>query len=205
MDIQIVRAELSKDGQFITVFRDITDDEGRLWRDVPERFPKQTLAIRAAEYDLEINDPRVLDQILLENFYKGPSQEQAPLYSEPTIKKALAKWEDRVESLRVEHGAPEEPQMRSLFHAADLDASTQGLTDAKNLFLEHADPNITLWVKLHRDKLRDKLVPRVKKSLTETLKGDILADLVEEAKIEEGRRQSDKTLRERLLSGNDRP
>lgn len=69
MDIQIVGAELSADGQFITVYRDITEDDGTFCPRVPHRYPKETLAIRAAEYDMEIDDPRVLDQILLENFY----------------------------------------------------------------------------------------------------------------------------------------
>jgi len=154
MDIQIVGAEETPDGLHIVVTRTITDDEGNS-RTYPERFPKETLAIRAAEYDLEVDDPRVLDQILLEGFYDEANPlETHPLHGEKTIADALAVMEKRVERVRNKHGAPKEPKMRSLFHAAELDESTQGLTDAKRLFTKHADPTVGTWVKIMRDEGR---------------------------------------------------
>jgi hypothetical protein len=200
MDIQIAGAELSKDGKYITVYRDITEDNGEFHKNVPERFPKETLAIRAAEYDMEIDDPRVLDQILLEGFYQTKETDNPDPLFNLDISDARDLVQERVEQVRIDNGAPEDPIMRSLFHAADVEESTQGLTEAKRLFLEHADPNVTLWVKYRRDTIKQQmqLGRNQRRSLADDLKESVLAEIHDEAKLEQKDRDAAERLQARL-------
>lgn len=192
MDIQIVGAEETPDGKHIIVTRTITEDDGTS-RTYPERFPKETLAIRAAEYNLSVDDPRVLDQILLEGFYPADPDERHPLFSSATIEEAVEIMTERIEHVRNANGAPQRPQMRSLFHAADLDESTQGLTDAKDLFLKHADPGVTVWVQVLRDEGRAaQHIPAP--SFLEQVKQTAFSSEFEKAKIEDNERQARKAL-----------
>jgi hypothetical protein len=150
MDIQIVRAEAIP-GNFILVYRDLTLDDGTVLNNV-ERMPKETLAIRAAEYNLETDDPWALDIVLLERFHRPEVEDTLhPLFAAPTIADALKVMKSRIELARDEHGAPKQMPMRSLFHAADKNESTQGLSDAKGLLLEHADPEVRWPVQFNRD------------------------------------------------------
>lgn len=176
MDIQITGAE--QVGKWILI------SSTRDGQPTIMRMPKETLAIRAAEYDLTPDDPRVLDMVLLEGLYQPEDPDEVhPLYSEATVADALATMEERIEQVRNEHGSPKEPQMRSLFHAADLDASTQGLTDAKRVLLEHADPEIMGWVRYNRDTNRHQIT-NDSKSLTEVVKNQAMGTIIEEAKLE---------------------
>jgi hypothetical protein len=183
VDIQITGAIQS--GKYILISRVV---DGANWI---ERMPKETLAIRAAEYDLEPDDPRVLDQVLLEGFYVPEDPDEIhPLFKEATVADALAIMEQRIEQVRNDNGAPKEPAMRSLFHAADLDASTQGLTDAKRLLLDNVDPDLAQWVKINRDEGRKAPAP-VEKTMGEIIKERGLGYVIEEAKLEDNSRMRD--------------
>jgi hypothetical protein len=190
MDIQIVGAEETPDGKHIIVTRTITEDDGSS-RTYPERFPKETLAIRAAEYNLPVDDPRVLDQILLEGFYPADPNEHHPLFASETIEEAVEIMTARIEHVRNANGAPKQPQMRSLFHAADLAESTQGLTDAKALFLKHADPAVAVWVQILRDQGRGQK-PAVQKPFLDQVRDSAFAIEFEKAKIEDNERRDRK-------------
>jgi len=177
MDIQIVKAEVQ--GEYILVYR-LIDGKQNI-----NRMPKQILSVRAAEYDLPVDDPRVLDIVLLEGYYEPDDPEEIhPLFSSNTIEDALEAIQKRIEKVRDDNGAPKKMPMRSLFHAADTSESTQGLTEAKEVLLEHADPEIGLWVQINRDEAR-KQVHKNKQTLTEAMRESALAALAEQAQSED--------------------
>lgn len=152
MDIQIISAELTTDQKSIIVERTF-DGQRNL-----TKMPKETLAIRAAEYDLDPEDPRVLDIVLMEQFHEPEDPEEIhPLYAAPTVAEALAVVEKRIEQVKTEHGAPA-GRMRSLFAAASSPKATPGLGQTKDLLLAHADKEIGIYVKIHRDQNREALV-----------------------------------------------
>lgn len=199
MDIQIVKAEESE-GKWIIVWRTITEDDGTV-RTYPHRYPNVTLAIRAAEYDLEPDDPRVLDIMLLEDFYPSHPDDKHPLFHASSVAEALAIMEERIETIRNEHGAPKEPQMRSLFHAADVEESTQGLTDAKTLFLKHADPSIGWAVKVNRDEGRKSIAAEAR-SLVDSIKLQALETAQSQAMEEQVARGGDAFGSQRSAAGS---
>jgi hypothetical protein len=193
MDIQITGAYMDPDGQNIIVTRDITHEDGTKWEGYLQRFPKESLAIRAAEYNLEPDDPRVLDILLMEFVVLQETIGRVhPLYREDTIEEALAIVEKYIDDVKTEHGAPTEPKMRSLFHAADSPKSTQGLTDTKAILLEHADPDIGVFIKMNRDEGR-KVFGKLKEpeTLFERTKNSALATVWDQALTEDKQRQTE--------------
>jgi hypothetical protein len=181
MDIQITGIQDPGDG-FLYIER--TLDGGELPH--LHKMPKEMLAIRSAEYNLPVDDPRALDIVLMEIWVEEPPGEKyAPLYSAPTVEDALEIIMQRVEDAKTRHGAPEQPQMRSLFHAADLPESTQGLTDVKAKLLEHADPEFQKWVHIHRDAARESIRTNMDNmSFAERMKMEAL-NIVHDKAIEE--------------------
>src|SRR4051794_7828253 len=116
MDIQITGIEL--DGPWIRVQRTV-DGEGH-----GERMPKETLAIRAAEYNLEPDDPRALDIVLLEMFYTPDDPDEIhPLYRMRNIDDALNEVLRRIQIVRDQN-------------------NISGLELAHSLLLEHAPDDI---------------------------------------------------------------
>jgi hypothetical protein len=180
MDIQIVNVIDPGDG-YLYVIRTLDGIQQ------PNKMPKEMLAIRAAEYNLDVRDPMALDIMLLEPFMTE-QDDVHPLYAEAKIEDALSIIWGRVENVRVKHGAPKEPQMRSLFHAADLRESTQGLTDTKKALLHHANPDIGTWVKMNRDTGRRQMAERPR-TLTETMKLQAMMPVLDEAYNEQTRRE----------------
>jgi hypothetical protein len=190
MDIQISGVEQIS-SEFIVVYRDITID-GVFYKACPNRMPKETLSIRAAEYDLELDNPFALDLLLLENYIPNVDMDEIPpLFTTDTIEEAVSIMEERVEDARNEHGAPKEPMMRSLFHAAELDESTQGLTDVKRMLFKHHDKEIGRWVKINRDMGKSRIKSRTP-SLKETLKAQAMSALLDQAQQEARVRDSQK-------------
>src|SRR5690242_19096451 len=129
MDIQITGIVDPNDG-FLYIERTIDSSPNILYN----KMPRETLAIRAAEYDLSPDDPMAIDMLLMENFIVlDKPQPFHPLHTCETIEEALQIVWGQVEDAKTRNAAPVEPRLRSLFHAADLPVphSTQGLTDVK--------------------------------------------------------------------------
>lgn len=139
-------------GRFVLITREV--DGGT----VLERAPKETLAIRAAEYNLHPEDDFVLDMILLEPFMpavEGPGDVH-PLYSADTVADALEIMRERVESAREAHGAPR-GKNRMMAAAIRNGVASQGLVSAHRLYLDSADPRIGPAVHRMRDAERERL------------------------------------------------
>src|SRR4051812_20303885 len=98
MDIQIVNVIDPGDG-YLYVIRTLDGIQQ------PNKMPKEMLAIRAAEYNLDVRDPMALDIMLLEPFMTE-QDDVHPLYAEAKIEDALTIIWGRVENVRVKHGAP---------------------------------------------------------------------------------------------------
>lgn len=174
MDIQIVDSHEYYDPNFVVIRRTL---DGMPFA---QRQPKDVLFLRAAEYNLEPDDPRVLDMVLLECFTVwDPTMVVAPLYQQIDIEEALSIVEGKIEDVRVEHGAPEEPMMRQLFTAADLEESTEGLTLAKTILFK-GDHRVMPWHKIMRDEGRKEMAS-VSTPMEQMLKGQALAILHEQA------------------------
>ncbi len=127
-----------------------------------ERMPRETLAIRAAEYNLEVDDPRALEIVLLERFYNAEDPDEIhPLYKMRNIDDALNEAQRRIQVVKDEH-------------------NVTGLEVAKDVLLEHA-PNDIAWAVQHqRDIARDQ-VRRRQPSFTERIVNHSLGMLQSEA------------------------
>lgn len=191
MDIQITGIKDPGDG-FLYIERTIDGGE------VPhkEKMPRETLAIRAAEYNIPPDDPRAMDIMLMELFivYREP-QPYHPLHTCDTIDEALEIVWAQVEDAKERNGAPKEPILRSLFLAADLPVpeSTQGLTDVKGKLLNYCDDKAPHWVKVHRDENRKTVRKHIASglrpyNLLDQLKAEAMTTLREEAMQEERQR-----------------
>lgn len=184
MDIQITGIEDPGDG-FLYIQRTI---DGGL---VPaqNKMPRETLAIRAAEYNIAPDDPRALDMLLMESYIVLDEPEDAhPLHRCDDIDEALEIIGGRIDAAKTLHNAPKDPRLRSLFHAADLPVpeSTQGLTDVKATLLNYCDDSIPIWVKVFRDEARKEYRNRKPRlSFLERIKMDALTILEEQAKEED--------------------
>jgi hypothetical protein len=153
MDIQITGFK-HQDERRVVVYRDLTLDDGTMVKGQPCLMFNETLAIRAGEYNTDADDPRILDMILLEHLIvlEDP-YETHPLFALDTPD-ALEVVENRIEAVRIEHGAPEEPVMRQLFTAADDDRSTQGLTDVKKMFMGNVDKDTMMFARIQFEENR---------------------------------------------------
>ena len=167
MDIEITKVELV-DNRFIHVER-IHKDGDQVWSSI-NRMPKEILAIRAAEYDLETSDPRVLDAVLLEPFFPSMQDgEVHPLYYSETVADALKELERQIAAAKKRHGAPDHKKAKPL--------------------LDHAPRDIAWAVKHHRDIERGKhKATKPKASLEGQIKTEAINMLHAEA-IEEGTRR----------------
>jgi|SRR5690349_523038 len=179
MDIQITGIVDPGDG-FLYLERTIDSSPNKRYN----KMPRETLAIRAAEYNLEPDHPKALDIMLMEPFivYTEP-QPFHPLHTCDTIEEALQIVWAQVEDAKTRNQAPTEPHLRSLFHAADLPVpeSTQGLTDVKERLLHYCDDTVPIWVKVYRDEERKKVRRDNPYNLLRQLKDHALSVLHEEA------------------------
>jgi AcrR family transcriptional regulator len=146
MDIQIVDAiEVGRNLEIRRTFDTTHVDV--------HRMPREILAIRAAEYNLEVDDPFALDLLLLERFIDVNPEETPPLYSRSTIAEAVEEMKNRIEVVRATHGSPAEPR-RLLAHGIDAGIATDGLVEAQRLLLKHVHEDIIEPTKFFRNEIR---------------------------------------------------
>jgi hypothetical protein len=155
MDI-VVSESTYFQGRFIVVSRTLRENDVE-WTNL-ERMPRETLAIRAAEYDLEPEDDFVLDLVMLERFVPvtWDTTDVHPLFSADTVKDALEIMRDRVESARVEHGSPR-GRNRMLAAAVRNGVASDGLVAAHRLCMDSADPRVVRPIRYMRDRERERL------------------------------------------------
>lgn len=133
-DIQIEHAEVI--GPFLFIARTV-DGARHL-----QRMPKETLAIRAAEYGLEPDDPFILDLVLHEHLIEPDDPEEVhPLFAAPTVGQARTELRARLTKVRDAHGAPK-GKLRPLAAAIEAGTASRGAADAAALLLQHADPRV---------------------------------------------------------------
>jgi hypothetical protein len=150
VDIEIVGAE-PEGANYLVVARTL-DGELNL-----ERMPRETLAIRAAEYDLEPDDDFILDMVLLERFDEPEDPEELhPLFATSTIKGALKVMHSRIDVVRTTHGAPRNAN-RVLARAVANGAASKGLVRAQKLLIKNADRDVDEPVRKFRDRERERL------------------------------------------------
>jgi hypothetical protein len=150
VDIQIVGAE--PEGQNFLVVARTLDGELNL-----ERYPREVLAIRAAEYDLEPDDDFVLDLVLLERFDEPENVEEThPLFAASTVKGALKVMHSRIDTVRTVHGAPRNAN-RMMARAVANKAASKGLVRAQNLLVKNADRDVDEPVRRLRDLERERM------------------------------------------------
>lgn len=183
MDIQITGIHDPNDG-FLYIARTI---DGNV---VPHmnKMPRETLAIRAAEYNLSPDHPRAMDIMLMEPFIVlDKPQPYHPLYFCDDIDEALEIVWGQVEQAKTINDAPEDPILRSLFLAADLPVpeSTQGLTDVKERLLNYCDDITPVWVKVNRDNTRKGFKREDPYNLINQLKQQAMGIMHDEARSED--------------------
>jgi hypothetical protein len=188
MDIQITGIRDPGDG-FLYIERTI--DGGT----VPHqnKMPKESLAIRAAEYNIEPDDPIALNMLLMENFIVlSQPQPHHPLHTCDDIGEALEIVMAQVEDAKTRNGAPTEPHLRCLYAAADLPVpeSTQGLTDVRERLLNYCDDSIPIWVRVHRDENRKQARRENPYNLLNQLKKEAMGVLRDQAMTEDRQRRS---------------
>lgn len=159
MDIQITNAELVED-RWIHIER-LHREGDKEWTSL-HRMPKEILAIRAAEYNLEVDDPRVMDIVLMEPFFPETTDEVHPLYSRGTVAEALTVQESHLQAAKKKHGTPNKK--------------------AHELLRKHAPDDIAWAVKHHRDVERAKFTHLQKaKPMGDQIKTQALTMLHSEA------------------------
>jgi len=173
-DIQIVGAEVV--GPFLFIARTV-DGARHL-----QRMPKETLAIRAAEYGLEPDDPFVLEMVLHEHLIEPEDQDELhPLFAAPSIAKARTEMRARVTAARDAHGAPK-GKLRALAAAIDAGTATAGAGEAAALLLQHADPRVAVPMRALVAAERDRVAAPAP-SLVESLERQA-AELESPARVE---------------------
>jgi hypothetical protein len=128
-------------------------------------IPKLALGVRAAEYDLDPEDPRVLDMILRLPHHPEtgkPRIERAdgrpPLYYLPTVAEAIDFMDARVEEVRVDRLAPAaDTGNRMLADAVTNKAATKGLVQARDHLLKSVDKRLVEPIQYYRDQIRDEV------------------------------------------------
>lgn len=171
-DIEIVHAEVVWD-KFVHIMRRHTEGD-RVWESL-QRMPKETLALRAFEYDGHYEDPKFLDHVLLEHLIETSGDEQFhPLFTEE-IPKALEIVEDRIEGVRTSYGAPQ-GENRLMAHAVSNKAASKGLVVVRDLLLRNADDKLRDPVVFFRDMERQR-VAKGNRSL-----GEEMTDMMERLK-----------------------
>jgi len=155
VDIVIEKAVLH--APFMVVSRKV---DGQTW---VERAPKETLAIRAAEYDLDPEDDFVLDLVMLEPFLITTEKpgEVHPLFFCDSVADALEVMHARVAEAQDFHGAPK-GKNRALAAAVRNGVASAGLVMAHDRYRKYADPRVTVPVQRLRDVQREQLRNRPK-------------------------------------------
>jgi len=192
MDIQVYKAEIySRDPEYTVIWRSLDTIYP-----LAQKCPKDLLALRAAEYNLDIEDPRAFDMVMMEMWVSTPEEEVIhPLYRCEYIEESLEIVMSRVDEAKKTHGHPEDKW--SLFHAADLPEpeSTKGLTDSKEIFLTRADKDVMRWQKIMRDEGRKRILNETKSSLAQRLKAEAFTVLQGHAMMENEERKRNANLR----------
>lgn len=148
-DIQVVNSEPL--GDIFTVTTHTID--GKFHK---TRWPKETLGIRAAEYDLEPEDPEVLELVMLEPWVtEFDPHEVHPLFAAKSVAKALDIMRARLERVREVHGSPKDPAKRMLARAVANGHATRGLVLAHGHFHKHVHPGLVVPVQAMRDEGRE--------------------------------------------------
>lgn len=153
MDITITESAYDQE-RFLLIRRTVVDEAGEV-HSFLERAPKETVAIRAAEYNLEPDDDFVLEMVLLEPFLpavEGPGDVH-PLYSADSVKDAVEIMRERVELARTLHGAPK----MLMAKAVRKGVASAGLVAAHRQYSESADPRIVGPIRRMRDAERERL------------------------------------------------
>lgn len=130
------------DPRFLTVTRDIG---GVIHTNV---MPRETLAIRAAEYDLDPHDPLALDIVLLEDFHIG-HDDVHPLFSTKSVESARIIMADRIEAIRERKGAPT-GRNRMMADAVANGAASVGLVDFhrfSHVHVPEVDPAVVAFLR----------------------------------------------------------
>jgi hypothetical protein len=126
------------------------------------KMPKLTLSIRAAEYNLDVEDPLALDMVLREHLYFRTGLPRYdvngvhPLFYLPSVGAAASFMEKRIEEVRVDRKAPEiETGNRMLAGAVENKAASKGLVAVRDQLLLAQDSRIIEPVQFYRDQSRE--------------------------------------------------
>jgi hypothetical protein len=126
------------------------------------KMPRLTLAIRAAEYGLDVEDPFALDLVMREHLYlqtglpRYEVDQVHPLFYLPSVAEALAFMQERIEEVRVDRQAPaEETGNRMIANAVLNKAATKAAGQVRSHLLKSCDKRIIAPVQDTRDQLRE--------------------------------------------------
>jgi hypothetical protein len=134
------------------------------------KMPKLTLAFRAAEYDMDPEDPFALDLVMREYFYHDtdkPHYEKGgvhPLFYLPSVEEARTFMESRIEEVRVDRKAPQ-GDSRLLAGAVKAKAATKALVEVRDIFLKSVDKRVAEPIQFYRDQSRDRMATRQRAGL----------------------------------------
>lgn len=177
MDITIVDGELSE-SRYTHVMRDEVYEDGTAGTHI-HRMPKEILSLRAAEYDLPVDDPRVLDMVLLEHLILTDDlPDPHPLFAADSVKDALKQMEKMLDILRERHGQPKEKFL------ANAKNPSQGLIVVQGLLHAHTDSSVIEPVKYFRDKERS-VVRQARRGLAESMRTTWMTGLQDDAHAED--------------------
>lgn len=177
MDIQITGATVHQGTSWLIVARTL---DGALNL---ERMPRETLAIRAAEYDLDPEDPFALDLVLLERFYSPADPEEIhPLFAAPSVAAAERAMRERIAEVQDAHGAPV-GKLRPLAAAIAAGKATEGAGKAHRHLQRGANPQVRGAVQFLRDRERERIqnLTLTETSLTDQLLNQARAAAAPEA------------------------
>lgn len=130
------------------------------------KLPKLALTVRAAEYNLDVEDPLALDLILRSHWYPQidgsttPSYEKngiPPLLYMPSVQEASTFMDERIEEVRVDRKAPpKDTGSRMLAGAIRNKDCTKGLVVVRDKLLSAYDRRLAEPVQFYRDQAREK-------------------------------------------------
>lgn len=159
-----------------TTMMDVTDKDGyiRLFKligepgkELPEihYIPPLSLGIRASEYDMDPEDPRVLEMILRLHHHPETGeakiedhQGRPPLYTMKTVAAAADFIGERIEEVRVDRIAPAaETGNRMLADAVGNKAATKALVQVRSRLLKAVDKRLVEPVQYYRDAERERV------------------------------------------------
>jgi hypothetical protein len=146
----------------------LVGEEGNQLPDI-HYIPKIALGIRAAEYDLDPEDPRVLEMILRIHHHSDTGKPRIeredgrpPLYTMETVAAARDFIGDRIEEVRVDRKAPAiETGARMLAGAIENRVATEALVQARSMLLKFVDKRLVEPVQHYRDQMREEVAREV--------------------------------------------